>query len=451
MSTTGNVNTGYNGQTDWGRMQEKFQLYLDEDQLTNCMRCGFCLPACPTYRETGLESASPRGRIALMKGVYDGVIPADQAVTDQLDLCLGCRACEPACPAGVQYGQLLEQARNAIADHYAYPWPVRLLRRLVFKELFPYPRRTRLLGALLKFYQVSGLRFFAQKSGLMHLFPSHVRELEKILPPADGRGVRSYTGERVLPASGRSRGTVGLFRGCIMDVLFTETNRNTVKLLTAAGYEVVIPDAQTCCGALQAHSGEAELTRQLARRNIRAFKEAGVDYIASNAGGCGATLLSYGHLLKDDHGWEDDANWFSSRLKDVNELVRDAVEALPLKPLPLRVTYQDSCHLRNGMNGSEAPRQLLQAIPGATYTELFEADRCCGSAGIYNVTQPDMSVKLLDEKMEHVRKTEADVLATANPGCLLQMKYGIYRAGLEGRVRAVHVVDLLAESLDSRI
>ncbi|AQS55894.1 (Fe-S)-binding protein [Novibacillus thermophilus] len=429
--------------------QQEFQLKLNEDELTNCMRCGFCLPACPTYRETGMEAASPRGRLALMKGVYDGVIELEPSVVDQLDLCLGCRACETACPAGVQYGQLLEQARDAIQTVHPLPWPIRLLRHLVFKQLFPHPRRTRWMGGLLAFYQKSGLQWMVRKSGLLRLFPEHLRQMEAILPPASGRGVRHYTRERVSAATAQPKKKIGLFRGCVMDILFTETNWNTAKLLAAAGYDVVVPDTQTCCGALQAHSGETDSSRELAKRNIRAFKEAGVDVVVANAGGCGASLLEYVHWLKDEPEWREEAAWFSERLKDVSEVLWEAMDALPLGSLPERITYQDSCHLRNGMKGSHAPRKLLQAIPGVEYVELFESDRCCGSAGIYNLTQPEMSMQLLDEKMAHVQKTRADILATANPGCLLQMKLGIHKAGLDGQMRAMHVVDVLAEALDA--
>lgn len=449
MGTTDSTAVKQQANPDWERMQAQFQLTLNEDELTNCMRCGFCLPACPTYRETGLEAASPRGRIALMKGVYDGLIEPDQAIVDQLDLCLGCRACESACPADVQFGQLLEEARDAIQDTTNHPWHIRTLRNLFFKQLFPHPKRMHLLGGLLKFYQKSGLRWLARNIGMMKLFPKHMRDMEAILPPADARGVRHYTGEHIPAAGSKRRGTVGLFRGCIMDVMFTDANRKTAKLLSAAGYDVIIPDTQTCCGALQAHSGESDTSRELARKNIRAFKEAGVDMIVSNAGGCGALLLEYDHLLKDDPDWQEDAKWFSERLKDISEVILPALDDLPLGPLPVRITYQDSCHLRNGMKASDAPRQLLQAIPGADYVELFESDRCCGSAGIYNITQPEMSQQILNEKMGHVRQTKADVLATANPGCLLQMKLGIHQEGLDDKMRAVHVVELLVESLEA--
>lgn len=448
-TTTLKANTQAKNHTDFEKMQQQFQLALDEDELTNCMRCGFCLPACPTYRETGMEAASPRGRIALMKGVYDGMIEPDEALVNQLDFCLGCRACELACPAGVEYGQLLEQAREAIEKSSTHPPHVRLMRTLFFQKLFSHPKRMRILGGMLKFYQKSGIRWLAYHSGVMKLFPPHMRQLEAILPKADRHGVQHHTGSHVRTTAREKKGTVGMLRGCLMDTLFTDTNRNTVKLLAAAGYDVVIPGEQTCCGALQAHSGETDVARMLAKQNIDAFKDLDVDMIISNAGGCGAFLQEYEQFMRDDPQWHSDAQWFSERLKDVNEVVWEAVDDLPLGPISARITYQDSCHLRNGMGVSDAPRRLLQAIPAAEYVELFEAERCCGSAGIYSLTHPDTSLRLLDEKMDHVEETGAEIVATSNPGCLLQMKLGIHREGLDDRIRAMHVVDILAASLDA--
>jgi glycolate oxidase iron-sulfur subunit len=266
--------------------------------------------------------------------------------------------------------------------------------------------------------------------------------MDRVLPNATSRGVTQRLGT-IIPARGEPRGRVGLFRGCIMDVIFADTNEKTARLLSAAGYDVVIPEAQRCCGALAAHAGEERESLKLARHNIRVFKEAGVDWIASNAGGCGAQLVEYPHLLRE----VADARWFSERVKDVSELLA-AGNPLPLGKVKQRLTYQDSCHLRNGMGCSDQPRKLLASIPGADFVEMFESGRCCGSAGIYNITQPEMSMNLLDEKMEHVGETEANVLVTSNPGCLLQMQLGIHRAGLDDRMRAVHLVDLLAESVE---
>ena len=431
-------------------MAAALKLKLDEDQLTNCMRCGFCLPACPTFRETGLEAESPRGRIALMKAVVDGLMEPDTAFEEQIDHCLGCRACETACPADVKYGRLLEQARDAIEDHTVRhrPW-VRAARKAAFEGLFPHPKRMRLLGGALKLYQRSGLRTLARGAGLLKLLPEPMREMEAILPEASSRGVAQRIGVR-HPAKGERIATVGLFRGCVMDVLFAETNVHTVELLTAAGFEVVIPPAQTCCGALHAHGGEADAARRLARRNIRAFKEAGVDFIVSNAGGCGALLVEYGHLLHDDPDWREDAEWFAARAVDVSELLVRRGRPLDLsgpKPeaagRPDRITYQDSCHLRNVMRSSDAPRELIRRVKGAVFVEMREADRCCGSAGIYNLTRPEMAGQILAHKMEHANATEADYLLTSNPGCLLQMKLGIRKHGGGRRMEAVHIVDYL--------
>lgn len=425
-------------------LKEALQKNLDYEELANCMRCGFCQPACPTFRETGYEAASPRGRIALMKAVADGVMEPDQDFVDQMNLCLGCRACEPVCPAGVPYGQLIEQTREAIEQVQEHPWYVRLVRKTAFTHLFPHQRRLNLLGGLLGFYQRSGLQTAVRKLGVLNILPKQMREMEAIMPDASAKSLTDRLGATVIPAVGERKRRVGMFHGCIMDVLFQDTNINTVRLLAEAGCEVVIAPDQVCCGALHAHSGEREAAKSLARKNIAAFQEAEVDLIISNAGGCGALLQEYDHLLHDDPEWQEQAKWFAARVKDVSEVLAMSAEPQAWDPLPQRVTYQSSCHLRNGMKVTKEPVNLLQSIPGATYVPLKEGDRCCGSAGIYNLVQPEMAGSLLDEKMGHVAATQADILVTSNPGCLLQMKAGIKRAGLEDRMEAVHLVDLLA-------
>ncbi|GAB6932984.1 (Fe-S)-binding protein [Calditerricola satsumensis] len=424
----------------WKHLQEA----LDADELENCMRCGFCQPACPTFQETGYEAASPRGRIALMKAVKDGFLVPDEAFRSQLDLCLGCRACEPACPSGVRYGRLLEQAREALAAHAPTPWPIRLARKVVFAGVFPHPRRLQRLGRLLRFYQTSGLQRVVRKSGLLRLLPAHLRDMEAVLPVPSPRGVVETIGTRI-PAKGAPVATVGLFRGCVMDVLYTETNVNLARLLSEAGFEVIIPPEQTCCGALHAHTGDTALARQLARRNIAAFRRAGVDFVVLAAGGCGAMLQEYAHLLPDDEG----ARWMGERVRDASQLLASCGRPLPLGRVEATVTYQDSCHLRNVMGVHREVRQLLSSIPGVTFRELPEADRCCGSAGVYNLTQPEMAGRILERKMGHVARLSPDLVATGNPGCLLQMQLGLHRAGLDGAVRAMHWVDVVAEALDA--
>jgi len=430
-------------------LKDKLTAVLNKEELSRCMRCGFCQPACPTFRETGYEAASPRGRIALMKATAEGVMEPDQDFIDQMNLCLGCRACEPVCPAGVQYGQLIEQTREAIRDHVRHPWWVELLRLLAFHHLLPRQNRLYAAGRLLRFYQRSGLQRTVRKWGLLRWLPIQLREMEAVLPEACSRGLIRAVGPVVPPAGERKR-RVGMFRGCIMDVLFHQTNVNTVRLLADAGCEVVIPAEQACCGALHAHSGERERARELAKRNVEAFRRAEVDVIVSNAGGCGALLQEYDQLLRGDPQWEADAAWFAQRVRDISEVLADLVPMQQWKPLDKRISYQSSCHLGNGMNVTRQPIALIQSIPDVTFVPLFEADRCCGSAGIYNLVQPEMSGRILDEKMTHVTMTNADILVTSNPGCLLQMKAGVLRAGLADSMQVMHLVDLLAACSPSR-
>lgn len=431
-------NSAINSVPGWNQsLAEALQKTLDEDQLTQCMRCGFCLPACPTYRETGFEDASPRGRIALMKAVYNGQLEPGKDFVDQIDLCLGCRACETACPAGVSYGHLLEQSRSAIYEHKPANKIGKSFQRILFRQFFPHHNRLKRAGSLLGFYQRSILKKLVDRSHLNYILPKQIRDLESILPV-----VESVADIHLSPPV-KPVGRVGLFRGCIMDVLFSKTNQHTLELLNAAGYEVVIPDEQVCCGAIHAHAGDRNQAIQQAKQNIKAFAD--IDFICSNAGGCGAMLADYAELLKDEPEWYEQAVVFEKKIKDISELLYEQRVRLSFRsPVHHRVTYQDSCHLINGMKVTSPPRQLLKKVENITYVELTEANRCCGSAGIYNVLQPEMANNLLGEKMGHVGNTRADILITSNPGCLLQMKLGVKRAGLEARMEVMHLVDFLA-------
>lgn len=427
----------------------RFVDQLNMDELADCMRCGFCLPACPTYRETGLETASPRGRIALMKGVTTGDIEVTTALGAALDLCLGCRACETACPAGVKYGHLIEGGREVVEASRQHSFWVRMVRYITMKALFPHPRRMHVVGSLLSVVQRTGLLNLADRTGLTRLLPRPMREMQAVLPVVASASRRNQR-QRVVTSAQKPRLRVGLFTGCIMDAVFFDTNESTARVLAAAGCEVVYVDGQTCCGALHAHSGDKHGAKDLAKRNITAFERAGVDVLVNNAGGCGAALKEYDHWFHGDEEWEARAQRFRATTKDFNEVLAE-LELPPLRHLPYRVTYQDSCHLAHGQGVSSQPRMLLNRIPGITYVELTEADRCCGSAGVYNITQYDMSMRILDGKMENVKRTEADVVVTSNPGCLLQMQLGIQRAGTESSMRAVHIVDLLAEALNADV
>lgn len=418
---------------------------LDYEQLTNCMRCGFCLPSCPTFQQTGLEAESPRGRIALMKAVTDGLMDPDEAFEKQMDHCLGCRACEPVCPAGVEYGQLIEQTRDAVEQHRSHSIHITWLRKLLFGFVFQRQSRVKWLGRLLWLYQRSGLQAICRKTGVLNILPQSQREMEAVLPKASLQGVAEQLGT-VYPAKGKRIGRVGLFRGCIMDAMFTDTNVNTAKLLSEAGFEVVIPEQQGCCGALHAHNGEMNGARSLAERNIQVFQAAEVDYIVSNAGGCGAILSEYDHLLAESEQSEG-AAWFAERVKDVSQLLLEHGElpSFAVGAQDERATYQASCHLSNVMRAGDYPRRLLQHVEGLTFVEMDGADSCCGSAGTYNLTQPEKAGEILARKMEHADETKAQYLITSNPGCYLQMKLGVAKHGREKEMKVMHIVDFLYE------
>ncbi|PGS48100.1 (Fe-S)-binding protein [Bacillus sp. AFS041924] len=428
----------------------QFKERMNEDELLNCMRCGFCLPSCPTYIESGQkESHSPRGRIALMKAVTDGLIEPDEDVERTLELCLGCRACEPVCPSGVKYGHLLEEARDIIAQHKKHSLPARAVRKVVFKELFPHQKRMRLAVGLLGLYQRTGLQVVARKAGIMKLIPNNLSAMEKVLPKVPTMKQMKSRPDYLPPLKEKVK-KVAFFSGCLMDTMFLDTNNATMKLLQLAGCEIVIPKDQACCGALHGHSGEKSIAKDMARKNIEAFENLGVDYIITNAGGCGGFLIDYDHLLKDDPNWKDRAISFKNKLKDISEILVEVEFHKKVKlSLPEQIiTYQDSCHLRNVMRTASAPRTLLKSIQNVYYHEMKDADRCCGSAGIYNIVESEMSMQILDYKMKQATKTQATTIVTANPGCLLQMKLGVDRENQSDRVEVVHIVDLLLKAAE---
>ncbi|WP_165364209.1 (Fe-S)-binding protein [Sporolactobacillus sp. Y61] len=436
--------------SDKKKIQQDFKENMDYDELLNCMRCGFCLPSCPTYIETGhQEKYSPRGRIALMKGITDGVVEPDEDIAHSLDLCLGCRACEPVCPSGVQYGHLLADARTILQHHKKQSVPVKMVRKGIFNGLFPHQDRVEKATGLLGFYQRSGLEKVGRKIGFMNLFPKSMAAMEKILPQAPKRR-EIKARPRYFAHDGEKKATVALFTGCLMDTIFFKTNNATIKLLQKAGCDVVIPENQLCCGALNGHNGEMEKAREMAKQNIEAFEKSDADYIITNAGGCSAFLIEYDHLLKDEPEWAKRAKHFVTKLKDISAILVDLdfQKTHRLRLPEQTITYQDSCHLRNVMHTFREPRMLLQSIEGAHFVEMEGADTCCGSAGDYNIVQPEMAMQILDHKMEKVEKTAAKTIVTANPGCLLEMKLGVDRAGKSGKVRAVHIADLLLEAVD---
>ncbi len=433
------------------RIQQAFKEKMDYDELMNCTRCGFCLPSCPTYIETGQnEVHSPRGRIALMKGLVDGVIEPSDEVKESIDLCLGCRACEPVCPSGVQFGHLLEQARDAIYQTNEQSFIEKTTRSFAFNKLFPHQNRIQRATSLIGFYQRSGLQTIAHKTKAIKLVPKDLRAMEKVLPDVPKRKVMKQRPEQVTAIAPR-RKRVAFFSGCLMDTMFLSTNDATIKLLQYAGCDIVIPKTQACCGALHGHSGERERAMEMAKRNIEAFEEEAVDYIITNAGGCGAFLHDYEYLLREDADWQKRAADFSRKIKDISSILIDLqFDELDLQVVDQIVTYQDSCHLKNGQHTFMEPRQLIEAIDGVHYVEMTDASRCCGSAGIYNIVESDMSMQILDYKMTQVKNTAAKTIVTANPGCLLQMKLGIEREGLSDSVQAVHLVDFLLQAYEQK-
>jgi glycolate oxidase iron-sulfur subunit len=412
------------------------------EDYARCIHCGLCLNACPTYRLWNLEADSPRGRIHQMIHVAQGNVPVTESFVDHIDKCLDCRACETACPSGVEYGKLVEYARARIERDYRRPLLSRIARDVVYRRLLPYPKRIATVARLLRFYQRSGLQSLARSTGILKLFG--VDKRERLLPPVDSNFFDNQLG-KTFPSTGERRARVAFFAGCVANVTFAELNAATIRVLTANGCDVVVPDGQLCCGALAAHAGVRGVARDLARKNIRAFLLKNVDAIVTNAAGCGSTLKEYDHLFTPDETEYAQAAGFAKKTRDVTEFLAALELSAPLKALPLRVTYQDSCHLLHGQKVREAPRKLLRAIPELDLVELPHSDLCCGSAGVYNVTQTEASLALLAEKMRYASGTRAQVIATSNPGCLLQMRAGAEMHHTKQQV--LHVIELLDQAI----
>jgi glycolate oxidase iron-sulfur subunit len=401
------------------------------DGLRTCVHCGICLPQCPTYRVLGEEMDSPRGRLYLMRAAAEGRIGITETFTRHLDLCLGCRACETACPSGVPFGRLLEATRGQIERH-GRPLRQRALASLIF-GLFPHPRRMAPLLRVLGFYQRTGLEALVRASGLLRLVP-RLAAMERLLPAVPP----SAPLPSLIPAVGARRGRVGLLTGCVQRFLYPRVNADTARLLSLAGYDVVVPQDQGCCGALHLHGGRLDEFRALARALAARFPE-DLDHVVVNAAGCGSAMKEYGHWLAEDPR----AAALAAKTRDVSELLVDA--ELPLQPMAAVATYHDACHLVHGQKIRAEPRALLQRIPGLRLVDLAESDLCCGSAGVYNLLEPDMADRLLERKVSNIAATGARLVVTGNPGCLLQIAQGCRARGLA--VEVVHPVELLARAV----
>jgi glycolate oxidase iron-sulfur subunit len=431
---------------DCTAVSEKTGLGPRQFDLDRCVHCGLCLNACPTYRELGLEMDSPRGRVYQMVQVAEGA-PITPSYIRHIDLCLACRGCESACPSGVPYGRMVEDARAEIEAQAQPGRLANLWRRFIFGHLLESRTTMTVAGTLLYVYQASGMKKLVRAMGFLKLL-GRLGELEQIAPSADPPFFFSQIG-RTFPAEGHRRHRVAFLAGCIANVSFARLNEATVRVLQKNGCEVAIPSGQGCCGALHLHSGFREDARRLARRNIDALLSGDTfDAIISNAAGCGSTLKEYGELLADDPQYAAKAREFSSLMRDVTEFLA-SIELNPdMAPVNATVTYQDSCHLAHGQHIRAAPRKLLAAVPGLTFRAMPFSDVCCGSAGIYNVVQNAMAMQILAHKMEAVNATGAGIIATANPGCMLQLQAGVRLHGSGQRV--MHVVEILDEAYKAK-
>lgn len=422
---------------------------LDYSVVQQCMHCGMCLPTCPTYMETKRERNSPRGRISLMRAIADDEAPVSREFADEMYYCLGCLACQTACPAGVDYVSLFETARAEIERAHVVPgFQRKFWRWLTVETLFMRPRLLRAVGRLLYFYQSLGLDRLMRRCHFFHLIPERLADLEpqtpRIAAKFSDQLIETVEGADAVPSP---RYRVGLLTGCVQDLAFSDINRDTADVLLANGCEVHTPRAQHCCGSLHAHNGELELARELARRQINAFDLGKLDAIITNAGGCGSHLKKYGHLLHEDPAYADLARQWDSKVKDIHEWLVEIGFRQPKTGCGIEeVTYHESCHLCHGQKVVSQPRQVLNSIPGLKFTELPDSNACCGSAGIYNITQPAQSKKLLQKKIACISETGASHVATSNPGCHMQLVNGLLQEPGSSCKEVTQPVTLLARA-----
>jgi glycolate oxidase iron-sulfur subunit len=415
--------------------------------LNNCIHCGMCLPVCPTYNLTFQEQSSPRGRIRLIRSLYDGSLDLSNEFIDEMYFCLDCQACQTACPAGVHYGELVEDARNHIGAHHRDGWQIWFFKKMFLRGILSSKFRTKLFGKLLRVYQHTGLRDAIQRSSILKIFSQRVHEKHSMLPRASDVLFAETVPEVLFPTSAK-RGRVAFLSGCIMNVSFSDIHRDAVDVLRANGFEVVIPKQQVCCGSLHGHNGDIEEAKRLARLNIDVFDRYEFDALVVDSAGCGAFLKEYARLLHDDNEYSTRAEALSNKTKDITEFLVEVGFVQPKYSLDKRITYHEACHLVHTQKVSSQPRQILNAIPGATFLELPEATWCCGSAGIYNIVRYDDSMQMLERKMKNIASTDVDIVVTANPGCHLQIQYGINKFGL--KMEVVHPVTLLKRAYESQ-
>lgn len=419
--------------------------WINEEELYKCVHCGFCLQSCPTYLATGLETESPRGRIALMKAVNEGRLHVDDGILRHWDLCIQCRACEVACPSGVPYGNLIESVMNQVRPSRQVNFFTKLVHEISFRHLIPSQRLLTWMKRLLWLYIKSGLQRAVRATGILKIISTALCNLESNLPKLNGKSFVAND-QIYLPKEGNGE-SVWLLSGCIMPLVQGDQMRSAVGVLNENGFEVVVPSAQVCCGAINSHVGDVETTRQLARRNIEAFSLGTNWPIVSLSAGCGARLKEYSKLFEGgDQGNLEKARGFESRVVDIHEFLADLPLKRPAARLDKRVTYQDSCHLANVQGIKDQPRELIKCINGIDFVEMPGSEICCGAGGTYMITEPQMSERVLGAKIDNIGETRAEVVATANPGCFIQLQNGIRKRGLDIDVK--YVTDLLSEAYE---
>ena len=412
---------------------------MDYVKLINCMRCGMCLPHCPTYKETFLETASPRGRVALVRKFQEGELEESEKFLEYVSLCLDCQACASACPCGVNAGELVAEFRCEKKAGEG----LSMMEDLILRKLVPHPDLLEASMAPLRLYQKTGMQKVVRSLGLLKMFPAALGRMEGLLPALPAAPLRQ-TLQEITPARGSEKGTVGFFLGCVMSLIFSEASLATVQLLSALGYKVITPKAQKCCGAPNMLGHDKEGLHRAARFNTDLFQSHQLDFVVTDCGGCGAELKKYGSHLDG----EPAATAFSAKVRDISEILASELPSLKeqLKPLPLKVTYHDPCHIAHCQGIRSQPRTLINLIPGIDFRELAEADACCGSAGTYNIEKPEMSDLVLSRKVANIQKTGADYLVTSNPGCLLQLKKALTDASPQ--LKVIHLTELLQMSLN---
>jgi glycolate oxidase iron-sulfur subunit len=407
-----------------------------ESKWADCVHCGMCLESCPTYEQTGEEQHSPRGRVYLIKAVAEGKLKVDEHFADPVFSCLDCRACTTACPVDVDVGGLIEEARGQIRQAIPLKGWKKVVNTFFLHGVFPHHHRLNSLGTLLRFYQQSGLQKVVRESKLINIMPQYLTEMESIMPEVKGSVRKKY--DSVIKAKGETKHEVSLLTGCVMDVFFSDINESTITVLTRNGNDVSIPKNQTCCGALHVHAGDREMGRKLAKQNIEAFENA--ETVIVNAAGCGCMMKEYAELFRDEPEWKKRAESFEEKVVDISKYLHDTGYEKPKAMLKTRITYHDACHLAHGQGVRQEPRDILLDIPGVEMVHMPKADSCCGSAGIYNLTNPEMADAVLKSKMENV-PDDVEMISMGNPGCMMQMALGVQKYGRNQKI--VHTIQLL--------